>query len=89
MSELLIKKEDIGNCRRCEAKPEGVKFKGLLNIGHFTCSHFNSDDGWWLRIDHRRDSIWPDEEDKDFVGELLCPPCCKEHSENLKQILEL
>jgi len=48
MSELLIKKEDIGNCRRCEAKPEGVKFKGLLNIGHFTCSHFNSDDGWWL-----------------------------------------
>ena len=87
--ELLIKKEEIGNCNRCQTEPIGVRFEGVLNIRNHGCSHFNSESGWWLRIDHRRDSIWPDELDKDFVGELLCPACNEEHSENLRKILEL
>ena len=89
MSKLLIKKEDIGDCKQCKVSPVGVKFSGRLNIRNYGCSHFTSTDGWWLRLEHRRDSILPNEADQDFVSQLLCPKCNKEHGDMLSTILEL
>ena len=88
MDKLLIKKTDIDHCRSCgmNANPSG--FRGAIE-SNTSCSHFHTTDGWWLRVDHKRNSIFPDEIDKDVVGELLCPQCVEEKNSLFKDILDL
>jgi len=87
MSGITLKREDIGNCRRCGTSPKGEKFEGNLNIE--CCTHMHSHDGWWLRIDHGVDVFKKDHPRKpDVVGELLCPSCAQDHDDSLKEILD-
>ena len=89
--KLRIRPDQIDKCKRCEADatPEIKNFKGRLNQDDWSkCSHFSTDSGWWLRIDHKRNSVFGDP-DYDVVGELMCPTCEKEHSKLVKELMGL
>lgn len=88
MSELDLKREDIGNCRDCGASTEGVDFYGHIDR-ESVCSHFKNDDGWWLRIDHKFDifAMPNDQRLPDVVGELLCPTCNAAASKRFDELM--
>lgn len=83
-----LKREDIGNCCDCGADSKDVKFFGILD-NRGICSHFKSDDGWWLRIDHKFDIFAIDNKRlPDVVGELLCPECLEKYNKRLENLFD-
>ena len=78
--KMILTRADVTECTRCQ-KPldPQVKFMGRKDPQG---SRFDSDCGWWLRVEHVRDSIWHDVEDHDRIGDCLCPEC-KERSHKL------
>jgi len=90
---ITLKRDELGNCRRCEASPDGEVFKGHANIKSdlsYTCTHMNSQNGWWLRIEHSFDH-WSEDNPRnpDEVGELLCPTCLIQHNKDMSELLGL
>ncbi|MCK5020968.1 MAG: hypothetical protein KAS32_28395, partial [Candidatus Peribacteraceae bacterium] len=61
-------------------------FKGR---GSEYCTHLESQNGWWLRIDHSYE--WFDHSIRlpDKVGELMCPTCLEKYSRDLEELLQL
>lgn len=84
---LLIKREDIKECTGCFTSALAVDFVGSDNSETCGCSHFKSDSGWWLRIDHKRDSVYGDP-DEDNIGEVLCPTCLTKHNKAMKEFFD-
>lgn len=85
MSEILLKRNEIGNCRRCDKDPEREVFKGAFNKN---CTHMHSKGGWWLRIDHRWDYFTKGSPRMpDVVGDLMCPDCLDKHNNTVNEIL--
>lgn len=86
---ILLKREDIAECEDCKADALGVEFTGHNNAdtGTGICSHFESEDGWWLRIDHKRNSVYGDP-DKDIIGALKCPSCVAIENERMKEFFD-
>ena len=83
---ILLKRDEIGDCRRCGKKPDGESFKGRFNS---VCTHMHSQNGWWLRIDHKYDFYDNNKRLEDKVGELMCPDCEKEYSKDLDELMNL
>lgn len=86
MEGILLKRSELGDCKRCGLSSEGEEFKGRFNN---QCTHMDSQNGWWLRIDHSRD-IYKEggPRNPDKVGELLCPKCLDKHNVEIGKLLD-
>jgi len=82
-----LKRSDIGDCQDCGASSDGVAFNGNRLAEEIICSHYTSEEGWWLRIDHRVNLVFG-EPRIDKVGKLLCPPCAEIENELMKEIFD-
>ena len=85
-NKILLKRNEIGNCRRCKKIPEGEEFKGRFRE---ICTHMYSQNGWWLRIDHKYDFYDNCKRLDDKVGELMCPECLVEYNKSMDELIGL
>lgn len=84
MSRILLKRKDIGDCRACSKSPDNEIFNGVYNS---CCTHMTSQNGWWLRIDHKFDFFNDMQRLPDKVGNLLCKECLADYNKRVDQFL--
>lgn len=93
MRKLInVKKEDLLCCLGCGDAAGNEVLKNLKSEGigspYDICQHFNTEDGWWLRIDWKYD-FYSRAHNGDSVGAFFCPVCHEKENEKINDLLSM